>query len=153
MTDCLFCKIAKKEIPSKFLYETEDFFVIKDINPKAPIHLLLIPKEHIEQWVVQALWVEWMWAWSYPVDVYNSGWHRAADIKMLNAEADDNWNLTNKESWEASLWQKFEWVWDILDQLFEGNEYERIKNEWLNIYREKQESVINELQLDNIYVF
>jgi len=45
---CLFCKIIKKEIPADFVYEDEDLIVIKDINPKAPIHLLLIPKKHIE---------------------------------------------------------------------------------------------------------
>ncbi len=48
MTDCIFCKIANGEIKSEFLFENEDFFVIKDINPKAPIHLLVIPKKHVE---------------------------------------------------------------------------------------------------------
>ena len=46
MKDCIFCKIANKEIPSEFLYENDYLFVIKDINPKAPIHLLVITKEH-----------------------------------------------------------------------------------------------------------
>ncbi len=45
--DCLFCKIVKGDIPSEFLYEDDDFIVIKDINPAAPVHLLLIPKKHI----------------------------------------------------------------------------------------------------------
>lgn len=45
--DCLFCKIAKKEIPSEIISEDENFVVFKDINPKAPIHLLIIPKIHI----------------------------------------------------------------------------------------------------------
>ena len=45
--DCLFCKIIKGEIPSEFLYEDENFVVIKDINPAAPVHLLLLPKKHI----------------------------------------------------------------------------------------------------------
>ena len=45
--DCLFCKIVKGDIPSEFLYEDDDFLVIKDINPAAPVHLLLIPKKHI----------------------------------------------------------------------------------------------------------
>ncbi len=45
--DCLFCKIVKGEIPSEFLYEDDSFIVIKDINPAAPVHLLLIPKKHI----------------------------------------------------------------------------------------------------------
>ncbi|MFH2058679.1 MAG: histidine triad nucleotide-binding protein [Pseudomonadota bacterium] len=46
-TDCLFCKIIKKEIPSEFLYEDDDYVVFKDINPHAPVHLLLLPKKHI----------------------------------------------------------------------------------------------------------
>jgi len=47
MKDCLFCKIAKKEIKSEIISEDESFVVFKDINPKAPIHLLIIPKTHI----------------------------------------------------------------------------------------------------------
>ncbi|MBF0378925.1 MAG: histidine triad nucleotide-binding protein [Desulfamplus sp.] len=45
--DCIFCKIVAREIPSNFLYEDDYFIVIKDINPHAPIHLLIIPKIHI----------------------------------------------------------------------------------------------------------
>ncbi len=45
--DCLFCKIVKGEIPSEFLYEDDNFVVFKDINPAAPVHLLLVPKKHI----------------------------------------------------------------------------------------------------------
>lgn len=45
--NCLFCKIIKGEIPSERVYENEDCIVIKDINPKAPVHLLLIPKTHV----------------------------------------------------------------------------------------------------------
>lgn len=46
-SDCLFCKIVNREIPTEFLYEDDDFVVFKDINPAAPVHLLLIPKKHI----------------------------------------------------------------------------------------------------------
>jgi histidine triad (HIT) family protein len=45
--DCLFCKIVNREIPSEFLYEDELCVVFKDINPAAPVHLLLVPKQHI----------------------------------------------------------------------------------------------------------
>ena len=45
--DCLFCKIANKEIPSEIISEDEDFIVFNDVNPKAPIHLLIIPKAHM----------------------------------------------------------------------------------------------------------
>ena len=47
MPDCLFCKIINKEISSEILYENDKFIVFKDINPKAPLHLLIIPKKHI----------------------------------------------------------------------------------------------------------
>ena len=47
MPDCLFCKIAKKEIPAKVAYEDEQVLAFADINPKAPVHLQIIPKEHI----------------------------------------------------------------------------------------------------------
>ncbi|TSC56698.1 MAG: Hit-like protein involved in cell-cycle regulation [Parcubacteria group bacterium Greene0714_21] len=46
--DCLFCKIARKEIPSDIVHEDEKFLVFKDINPKALFHVLIIPKKHIE---------------------------------------------------------------------------------------------------------
>ena len=47
MKDCLFCKISKKEIPSEIVYQDETLTVFKDINPAAPIHLLIIPNKHI----------------------------------------------------------------------------------------------------------
>ncbi len=46
--DCIFCKIRDKEIPSEIVLEEENWFAIKDINPEAPVHVLIIPKEHIE---------------------------------------------------------------------------------------------------------
>ena len=46
--DCLFCKIAAGEIPSKKAYEDEKVFVFYDIDPQAPVHILVIPKEHIQ---------------------------------------------------------------------------------------------------------
>lgn len=45
---CIFCKLANKEIDTEVVYEDEDIFVFKDSDPKAPIHLLFIPKKHIE---------------------------------------------------------------------------------------------------------
>jgi len=48
MTDCLFCKIVAGEIPSTKVYEDEQIFVFKDLYPKAEVHLLVIPKIHIE---------------------------------------------------------------------------------------------------------
>ncbi len=47
MTDCIFCKIINGEIPSKKVYEDEQVVAIEDINPKAPVHILILPKKHI----------------------------------------------------------------------------------------------------------
>lgn len=47
MSDCIFCKIINREIPSTIVYENEDILGFKDISPKAPHHLLFIPKKHI----------------------------------------------------------------------------------------------------------
>lgn len=46
---CLFCKIAQKEIPSKIVFEDELALAFEDIRPQAPVHILIIPKEHIER--------------------------------------------------------------------------------------------------------
>jgi histidine triad (HIT) family protein len=48
MSDCIFCKIIRKEIPSQIVFENEQIIIIKDIQPAAPIHLLVIPKRHID---------------------------------------------------------------------------------------------------------
>ena len=47
MDDCLFCKIARGEIPSRKVYEDDDVMAFHDINPARPLHLLVIPKRHI----------------------------------------------------------------------------------------------------------
>lgn len=48
MDDCIFCKIIKGEIPSNKVYEDDEILAFKDINPMAPVHILVIPKKHIE---------------------------------------------------------------------------------------------------------
>ena len=48
MSDCIFCKIANGEIPSNKLYEDETVYAFYDIDPQAPVHILVIPKEHIQ---------------------------------------------------------------------------------------------------------
>ena len=47
MANCLFCKIASGEIPSKQVYSDDRFYVFEDINPQAPTHVLVIPRKHI----------------------------------------------------------------------------------------------------------
>lgn len=45
--DCIFCKIAQEELPSTKVYENDEILAFKDINPVAPVHILVIPKKHI----------------------------------------------------------------------------------------------------------
>lgn len=45
--NCIFCRIVEKKIPSKVVYEDKDVFAFEDINPQAPIHILIVPKKHI----------------------------------------------------------------------------------------------------------
>jgi histidine triad (HIT) family protein len=45
--DCIFCKIVRGEIPSKKVYEDEEIFAFHDINPIAPVHFMIVPKQHI----------------------------------------------------------------------------------------------------------
>ena len=47
MDNCIFCKIAAKQIPSKAIYEDDDLIAFHDINPAAPVHFLIVPKQHI----------------------------------------------------------------------------------------------------------
>lgn len=47
MSDCVFCKIAAGEIPSRKVYEDEEVFAFHDINPAAPVHFMLVPKLHV----------------------------------------------------------------------------------------------------------
>ncbi len=47
MSDCIFCKIASKEIPSSVVYEDDATIAFDDLNPQAPVHVLVIPKQHI----------------------------------------------------------------------------------------------------------
>jgi histidine triad (HIT) family protein len=44
---CLFCRIVRKEIPAKIVAETDDCVAFRDVNPQAPVHILVIPREHV----------------------------------------------------------------------------------------------------------
>src|SRR5687767_16022096 len=48
MDNCIFCKIIAKQIPASVVYEDDDLLAFKDINPAAPVHLLVIPKQHVD---------------------------------------------------------------------------------------------------------
>jgi histidine triad (HIT) family protein len=52
MTDCIFCKIVKGEIPSRKVYEDDDMIAFHDINPVAPVHFMIIPKKHVDSLAV-----------------------------------------------------------------------------------------------------
>lgn len=58
MDDCIFCKIASGEIPSTKVYEDDRIIAFNDLNPQAPVHILIIPKEHIK--------------WAYDINEINS---------------------------------------------------------------------------------
>ena len=47
MSECLFCKIRQGEIPADIIFENDDVLAFNDVNPQAPVHLLIIPKKHI----------------------------------------------------------------------------------------------------------
>jgi histidine triad (HIT) family protein len=46
-TDCLFCKIVRKDVPAQVVLDTDDVLAFRDVNPQAPTHVLVIPKEHL----------------------------------------------------------------------------------------------------------
>jgi histidine triad (HIT) family protein len=48
MADCLFCRIIRREIPGKIVFEDDEVLAFEDINPQAPTHILIIPKRHVE---------------------------------------------------------------------------------------------------------
>lgn len=51
MNDCIFCKIRDLEIPTEFVYEDEEVMVINDLHPVKPIHMIVIPKKHVAEFV------------------------------------------------------------------------------------------------------
>lgn len=48
MKDCIFCKISSGQIPSRVVFQDEEVFAFEDVNPQAPVHVLVIPKRHME---------------------------------------------------------------------------------------------------------
>jgi histidine triad (HIT) family protein len=46
MDDCIFCKLASHQIPTEVVYEDEQYFAFKDMSPQAPVHVLVVPKDH-----------------------------------------------------------------------------------------------------------
>ncbi|CAN5185457.1 histidine triad nucleotide-binding protein [soil metagenome] len=52
INNCLFCKIREKEIPANFVYEDDEVMVFPDIHPQKPVHLLIVPKQHVSEFLV-----------------------------------------------------------------------------------------------------
>jgi histidine triad (HIT) family protein len=48
MNNCIFCRIINRTLPAKILYEDDQAMVLEDVNPQAPVHVLVIPKRHVE---------------------------------------------------------------------------------------------------------
>ena len=114
-----------------------------------------IPKEHIEQWVVQALGVKPIGAGSYPVDVIADNW--GADVKMLSCKLDKNGNLKNADTGETSLAQKFGdgnfGDGNTLDDLFAQGKRDFIWLKWQDILVQKYKKVENDHNITDIYYF
>lgn len=116
-----------------------------------------IPKEHLEQWIVQSLGARPVGSGSYPVDVISSDRKWGADVKMLSCKVDKHENLTNADSGETSLAQKFS---DSnfgdgisLDELFQKRDYESILDSWKTILTNKYNTVIEQQGISDIYYF
>jgi histidine triad (HIT) family protein len=58
MSDCIFCKISRHELNSDIVYEDDDFLAFKDVNPAAPVHVLVIPKKHVSSLLDEAAGAE-----------------------------------------------------------------------------------------------
>jgi histidine triad (HIT) family protein len=72
--NCIFCKIIARQIPATIVAENDDVIAIKDINPKAPTHLLIIPKKHIQD--VQSIGVEDMYLTQYMFNLAQEIWNK-----------------------------------------------------------------------------
>jgi len=138
-----------------------DFFLKKSIvsqpekMPGQEDLPIQIPKEHIEQWIVQALGVKPIGAGSYPVDVVSANW--GADVKMLSCKLDKNGSLKNADSGETSLAQKFGdgnfGDGNTLDDLFSQGRREFIWSKWQDILVEKYKKVEIDHNITDIYYF
>ena len=111
-----------------------------------------IPKEHLEQWFVQALQVEAVGAGSYPIDILKENeW--GADVKMLSCKVDKQDNLTNGDSGETSLAQKFKGTGISLDDMFKQEQYQEIIEGWTSIWKDKLVNVKTDKEIHSIYFF
>ncbi|MEA4826502.1 MAG: hypothetical protein VB130_07700 [Clostridium sp.] len=109
-----------------------------------------VPKEHIEQWVVQAIGAKPVGAGNYGVDVVKPGAF-GADVKMLSCKIDSFGRITDSDSGETSLAQNFKDTGISLDQLFQHGAYDEIVDGWKEILINKLEKVKKEQLVSKIY--
>lgn len=154
--------LSSKELSSFLDNKSKDiikYFLIKSLfaQPEPKIEQrqlpIQIPKEHIEQWFTQSLDVKPVGAGSYPIDIYNEREKWGADIKMLNIKLNNSGQISNKDSGEASLGQKFEGPGIHLDALFAKEKYIQIKDSWVKLYAEKYKSLHSTYKIKKIYYF
>ncbi|MBP8017181.1 hypothetical protein KAZ01_04185 [Candidatus Gracilibacteria bacterium] len=126
-------------------------FAQPEIIPGQENYRLQITKEYLEQWCVQAIQATPIGSGSYPVDIIKDNW--GADVKAMACSLDSEGNLNDGDTGETSLAQKFQETGDNLDDLFKNKKYDEIKNGWMEIIRKKNQSVITEKNLKNIYYF
>ncbi|MGG5461192.1 hypothetical protein [Clostridium sp. B9] len=110
-----------------------------------------VPKEHIEQWIVQAIGGKPVGAGSYPVDIIHGKY--GIDVKMLAAKTTKNGELANSDSGETSLAQKFTESGVALDEMFKERKYGDIVDGWKDILFNKLNRVCKEQSLEKIYYF
>ena len=82
---CLFCKIINKEIPSNVILEDENFLAFHDINPKAPVHILVIPKIHVDSFnevsgEIMSKMTDFIHSVAKEVNIENSGYRIITNI-------------------------------------------------------------------------
>lgn len=154
--------LSNKELLSFFDDKSKNiikYFLIKSLfaQPEFKIEQrqlpIQIPKEHIEQWFTQSLDVKPVGAGSYPIDIYNEREKWGADIKMLNIKLNNSGQVSNSDSGEASLGQKFEGPGIHLDDLFAKGKYVEIKDGWIKLYYEKYKSLNKNYKVKKIYYF
>lgn len=122
---------------------------VKESSNSLPIQ---IPKEHLEQWFVQALQVESVGSGSYPIDILKTNeW--GADVKMLSCKVNSDDMLTDADSGETSLAQKFTETGVNLDTMFNDEKYQKIIDGWISIWENKLIAVKKEKNINTIYYF
>ncbi|WP_253198995.1 hypothetical protein [Clostridium estertheticum] len=148
--------VELKDIFDDTAIKVIEFFIKKSVfsQPERIFgqeHLpIQVPKEHIEQWIVQAIGANPVGAGNYGVDVVKPGVF-GADVKMLSCKIDAFGNVTNSDSGETSLAQNFKDTGISLDQLFQAERYDEIVDGWKKIIQYKLQKVKNEQSVDKIY--